>query len=314
MSSAMETPPAVTVRVPAKVNLELLVGPAREDGYHALSTAFQAVSIHDDVTVDADDDWGVTVSGRDAAAVPTDETNIALRAARLLAAHAGLDEPVHVSISKGIPVAGGMAGGSADAAATLIACDHLWGLGTPREELLELAAELGSDVPFLLHGGTAIGSGRGELLAPVLARGRFHWVFVPAKGEGLSTPAVYGEFDRLHAEAGTTPADPEPSPAMMSALRSGDATALAGALTNDLQPAALALRPDLATVLEAGLGFGALGGLVSGSGPTVAFLTAGAESAIDLAVALTASGVAHDVLRATGPVHGAHLLTAPRIS
>jgi len=304
MTAAPVVPGPVTVRVPAKVNLELLVGPPREDGYHALSTVFHAVSLYDDVTVAVAEEWGVTVAGPLARGVPTDGDNIALRAARLVESRFEVD-PVHVSIRKGIPVSGGMAGGSADAAATLVALDHLWDLGLDREELEELGAELGSDVPFLVAGGTAVGSGRGELLAPVLARGTYHWVFALAEG-GLSTPEVYAECDRLRG----TDDVPEPvaNPALMSALRSGDARELAPQLSNDLQDAAISLRPDLGEVLAAGMEYGALGGIVSGSGPTTAFLVEDNEAGIDLAVALTASGVVRDVRRASGPVHGAHVI------
>ncbi len=308
MASAMLTPPAVTVRVPAKVNLELLVGPARADGYHALSTVYQAVGIFDEVTVEAAPAPGMTLSGRSAERVPSGEDNLAARAACDLADHAGLEESVHITIRKDIPLAGGMAGGSADAAASLLACDQLWGLGLNQAELAEVAAGLGSDVPFLLAGGTAIGSGRGELLAPVLTRGTFHWVFVLSEA-GLSTPEVYAECDRLRGEAPAE--DPTPTPELVSALRSGDPRELAPLLANDLQPAALSLMPPLADVLEAGSAFGALGGVVSGSGPTVAFLTEGTEAALDLAVSLTASGVAHDVRRAVGPVHGAQVMAGP---
>src|SRR5687767_3418157 len=199
MTSAIAPPSSVTVRVPAKVNLELLVGAPREDGFHPLATVFQAVGLYDEVTVSYAEEWGIEVHGPLAAGVPKDGTNLAARAAQKLASMSGVDEPVHISIRKDIPVAGGMAGGSADAAATLVACDHLWGLATPREELEEMAADLGSDVPFLLSGGTAMGSGRGEVLAPVLARGRFNWVFALGDG-GLSTPKVYAECDRLRGE------------------------------------------------------------------------------------------------------------------
>ena len=303
MTAAPLVPGPVTVRVPAKVNLELLVGPPRADGYHALSTVFHAVSLYDDVTVSVADDWGVTVAGPLADGVPTNSDNIALRAARLVEARFDVD-PVHVSIRKGIPVSGGMAGGSADAAATLVALDHLWDLGLDREELEEMGAELGSDVPFLVTGGTAVGSGRGELLAPVLARGTYHWVFALGEG-GLSTPAVYAECDRLR---GTDVPEPVANPALMAALRSGDPHELAPQLANDLQDAAVSLRPDLGEVLSSGMEYGALGGIVSGSGPTCAFLVEDNEAGIDLAVALTASGVVRDVRRASGPVHGAHVI------
>ena len=309
MTSAALPPSSVTVRVPAKVNLELLVGAPREDGYHPLSTIFHAVNLFDEVTVMTAPEWGIAVSGPQSFGVPVDGTNLAARAAQRLAEVGGVDEPVHITIRKDIPVAGGMAGGSADAAATLVACDHLWGTGLSRPELEEIAASIGSDVPFLLGGGTAMGSGRGEVLAPVLARGSYHWVFALSEG-GLSTPAVYAECDRLRGDRPVP--EPSPSPEMMTALRSGDARALGAALSNDLQAAAISLMPALGDVLDAGLEFGALGGVVSGSGPTVAFVAESNEAALDLAVSLTASGAVQDVRRATGPAHGAHVISAPR--
>ncbi len=304
MTSASIVTEPVTARVPAKVNLELSVGPLRDDGFHSLSTVYQAVSLYDDVTVVEAEEWGVSVSGPLAVGVPTDGDNIALRAARLVGERHDTD-PVHVSIRKGIPVSGGMAGGSADAAATLVALDHLWGLGLDRDELEDLAGALGSDVPFLVAGGTAMGSGRGELLAPVLARGTYHWVFALADG-GLSTPAVYAECDRLRGDQPVP--DPVANPSLMSALRTGDPRELAPQLSNDLQDAAVSLRPALGEVLSSGMEYGALAGIVSGSGPTLAFLVEDNESGIDLAVALTASGVVRDVRRASGPVHGAHVI------
>jgi 4-diphosphocytidyl-2-C-methyl-D-erythritol kinase len=309
MTSAALPPSSVTVRVPAKVNLELLVGGRREDGYHPLSTIFHAVNLFDEVTVSSARQWGIAVSGPQSFGVPVDGTNLAARAAQRLAEISGIDEPVHITIRKDIPVAGGMAGGSADAAATLVACDQLWGTRLSRAELEEIAGGLGSDVPFLLGGGTAMGSGRGEVLAPVLARGSYHWVFALSEG-GLSTPAVYAECDRLRGDREIP--DPSPSPAMMTALRSGDARALGAALSNDLQAAAISLMPALGDVLDAGLEFGALGGVVSGSGPTIAFVADSNEAALDLAVSLTASGTVQDVRRATGPAHGAHVISAPR--
>lgn len=309
MTSAASLPRSVTVRVPAKVNCELKVGPPRRDGFHELSTVYMAVGIHDEVTVARADDWEVVTTGPYADAVPASPENLALRAARLLARQARVPNPtVRIRIDKDIPVAGGMAGGSADAAATLLACDHLWGLRLERDELTEMAAVLGSDVPFALSGGISIGSGRGERLAPVLARGTFHWVFAVSP-EGLSTPEVYAACDRLRA--GVDVPAPTPSTELMAALRSGDAQALAHALSNDLQEPAMSLRPGLRAILEAGQEFGALGGIVSGSGPTVAFLTRSPEHALDLCVALTASGVAPEVKRARGPVHGAQVIAGP---
>ncbi|MGB7818939.1 MAG: 4-(cytidine 5'-diphospho)-2-C-methyl-D-erythritol kinase [Ornithinibacter sp.] len=304
MTSAPLVPGPVTARVPAKINLELVVGPRRDDGYHDLSTVYQAVGLYDDVTVADADEWGVSVSGPLARGVPTDGDNLALRAARLMGERHDAG-PVHIGIRKGIPVAGGMAGGSADAAAALVALDHLWELGMDREALEDLAGALGSDVPFLVTGGTAVGSGRGELLAPVLARGTYHWVLALSEG-GLSTPEVYAECDRLRE--GEPVPDPVANPALMSALRTGDPHELAPQLANDLQDAAISLLPDLGGVLSSGMEYGALAGIVSGSGPTVAFLVEDNEAGLDLAVALTASGVARDVRRASGPVHGAHVI------
>lgn len=305
MTSTATVPRSVTVRAPAKVNLELRVGPRRGDGFHALSTVYMAVGLYDEVAVATADDWEVLVGGPYAEQVPTDDTNLALIAAKTLAAEVDVAEPVSLRIHKEIPVAGGMAGGSADAAAALVACDQLWAVGMARDELVELGASLGSDVPFAMSGGIAMGSGRGEQLAPVLARGTFYWVFAVSTS-GLSTPKVYAECDRLRDKA-PVPA-PEPSAGMMTALRSGDAEALGRALSNDLQTAAISLQPALREVLDAGQEFGALGSVVSGSGPTVAFLTASAEAALDLCVSLSASGVASEVKRAKAPVHGAQVL------
>jgi 4-diphosphocytidyl-2-C-methyl-D-erythritol kinase len=297
---------SVTVRVPAKVNLQLSVGPPRPDGFHELATVFQAVALCDEIVARPASSPGIhlTLSGEGEGSLPLGEDNLAYQAAALLADHSGLEAAVDLHIHKAIPIAGGMAGGSADAAGALLACDALWRQGTPRDELMALAAELGSDVPFALHGGTAIGTGRGENLTPVLSRGSFHWVFAVAD-QGLSTPAVYGECDRLRG--GRKVPDPYVSDMLMQAVRAGDAVLLGKAVHNDLQAAALSLRPALRQVLEVGEDFGALGGLVSGSGPTCAFIARDEEHALDIAVALTASGVCRTVRRALGPVVGARV-------
>lgn len=293
----------VTVRVPAKVNVQLAVGGARADGFHDLANVFLAVGLYDEVTVTPADQLRVTCSGPDAAQVPLDRTNLAARAAELLAARHGRRADVHIHIAKDIPVAGGMAGGSADGAGALVACDALWGTEASRDELLDICAELGSDVPFSLVGGAALGTGRGEKLEVLDVGGRFHWVFAVADG-GLSTPAVYREFDRLTPDA---PA-PEASAALLGALRTGDAGALAGAVANDLQAAALSLFPSLADTLAAGTDAGALAALVSGSGPTTAFLAADAASARRIAEALSASGTCRTARVADSPAPGATVL------
>ncbi|MFJ1616746.1 MULTISPECIES: 4-(cytidine 5'-diphospho)-2-C-methyl-D-erythritol kinase [unclassified Streptomyces] len=293
---------SVTVRVPAKVNVQLAVGAPRPDGFHDLANVFLAVGLYDEVTVSPADELRVTCSGPDAAKVPLDATNLAARAAIALAERHGITPDVHLHIAKDIPVAGGMAGGSADGAAALLACDALWSTGATREELLAICAELGSDVPFSLVGGAALGVGRGERLTPIDVGGSFHWVFAVADG-GLSTPAVYGEFDRL--TAGTDVPAPAASDALLDALRAGDTVALAGALSNDLQPAALSLRPSLADTLAAGTAAGALAALVSGSGPTTAFLVADEESARKVAEALITSGTCRNARTAVSPAPGA---------
>lgn len=299
---------SVTVRVPAKVNLQLSVGPREANGYHNLVSVFQAVSLFDDVTLTKSHEGsGVTISvtGEQTHGVPEDSSNLAVKAALLIAEKFDFDVDVHIEVKKSIPVAGGMAGGSADAAATLVAMDALYKLEATREELLELGSQLGSDVPFMIAGGTAVGTGRGDQLTAALSRGTYHWVFA-LSSVGLSTPAVYGECDRMRAELEV--AAPKVSDLLMQALLTGDPVQVGAALTNDLQNPACSLRPALSLVLEVGRDYGALGAIVSGSGPTVAFLVADEEAGLDLAVALTASGVVGSVARATGPVHGARVV------
>lgn len=293
----------VTVRVPAKVNVQLAVGAARPDGFHDLANVFLAVGLHDTVTATPAEELRITCSGPGSEQVPLDRSNLAARAALALAERHGRAPAVHLHIDKDIPVAGGMAGGSADAAGALLACDALWGTGAARAELLDICAELGSDVPFSLVGGAALGTGRGEKLRELPVGGTFHWVFAVADG-GLSTPAVYREFDRLTPDA---PA-PEASPELLEALRTGDAAALAGALSNDLQPAALSLFPSLADTLAAGTEAGALAALVSGSGPTTAFLAGDAAAAEKVAEALRTSGTCRTARTAPAPAPGATVL------
>ncbi|MFF1444679.1 4-(cytidine 5'-diphospho)-2-C-methyl-D-erythritol kinase [Streptomyces sp. NPDC058295] len=293
---------SVTVRVPAKVNVQLAVGAARADGFHDLANVFLAVGLYDEVTVTPADGLRVTCEGPDAGQVPLDRTNLAARAAIALAERYGRTPDVHLHIAKDIPVAGGMAGGSADGAGALLACDALWGTGATRDELLEICAELGSDVPFSLVGGAALGTGRGEKLTALEAGGTFHWVFAMAE-RGLSTPSVFREFDRL-AQGRDIPA-PVASRRLLDALAEGDPDALAATVSNDLQPAALSLFPELADTLAAGHAAGALATLVSGSGPTTAFLARDPAAAEKIAQALRTSGTCRNVRVAAGPAPGA---------
>lgn len=300
--------PNVHVRAPGKINLSLRVGPVAPDGYHPLVTVFQAVSLYEDVRAEPAPDITVTVSGRGAESVPTDGRNLAVRAARLLADATRVDSGVHLHLTKGVPTAGGMAGGSADAAAALLACDLLWDTGLARDELAELAADLGADVPFALTGLTAVGTRRGDVVTPVLTRGTYHWVLA-LQSEGLSTPAVFAQFDAM------TPDPPVPTmpQGLMSALMTGDPRMLVAHVGNDLQPAALALAPHLAEVLEAFEIAGARAALVSGSGPTVAALADSQARAQVIADRMASvPGLADEVLVVTGPAPGARVLESLR--
>jgi 4-diphosphocytidyl-2-C-methyl-D-erythritol kinase len=301
-------PPPVTVRVPSKINLHLAVGGVRRDGFHELTTVFQALSLTDEVTVAVADEPGVEVAGEGASGVPTGGDNLAWRAVRELARHVGRDAielKIRVLIRKGIPVSGGMAGGSADAAAALVGLAGLWKLEIGRDELASIAASLGSDVPFVLHGGTALGTRRGEQLVPVLARHTYHWVLA-LDHEGLSTPKVYAELDRLRADG--DPPRVGPVEPVLEALASGEPRQLALLLGNDLQAAAVSLRPGLRRTLRAGVNAGALAGTVSGSGPTCAFLCEDADAALRVAAELAGAGVCRTVRVAHGPVPGARVI------
>jgi 4-diphosphocytidyl-2-C-methyl-D-erythritol kinase len=298
----------VVVRVPAKINLQLAVGPLGADGFHEVTTVFQAISLFDDVTLKfATENSGIsiTLSGATSNGVPATDENLAVRAAKLMAEKYDLSTDLAIHLKKEIPVAGGMAGGSADAAGVIVAMDALFEIGLSRDEMEGIAAQLGSDVPFGISGGIAIGRGRGDQLTPALSRGNYHWVLA-LSGQGLSTPAVYQECDRLRE--GLDIASPQVSDSMMQALRAGDPIALGAALSNDLQAAACSLRPALRLVLDVGRDYGALGSIVSGSGPTVAFLVEDEEKSMDLTVALSSSGVVAGVVRASGPVHGARVI------
>ncbi len=301
----------VTVRVPAKVNLQLSVGPRRRDGYHDLVSVFHAVAIYDEVVVSENvAGAGITlrIEGECDGRRPHGPDATSRGPPPSWPPGPRVSSPTCTSsCARGFPSRAAWP----VAAATRLppsGCDALWRTGLDRVALSRLAAELGSDVTFSLHGGTAVGTGRGEQLTPALARGQFHWVFAFAE-EGLSTARVYAECDRLR---GDTPVlEPRVNDLLMAALRSGDAAALGRTLTNDLQRAALLLRPQLNLVLEVGNDHGALGSVVSGSGPTCAFLVADDEAALDVAVALTASGVCRTVKRAVGPVPGARVVEGP---
>ena len=298
---------SVTVQVPAKVNLQLSVGPKESDGYHQVVTVFQAISLFDNIKISEADQFSIAVSGDYTNGIPLDQSNLVYKAIELMAEEFETDKNLEVSIQKSIPIAGGMAGGSADAAGVLFGIDQLYRLGLSKDELSEIARKLGSDVPFMLHGGTAVGRGHGDEITPALSRGTYHWV-IAVSSTGLTTPAVYAECDRLRT--GLDIKAPTLNDELLQALLSGDATRVGKSLSNDLQAAACSIRPALRLILDTGQEYGALGGVVSGSGPSVAFLVADEDHSLDLAVALTSSGVVGSVARAQGPVTGAKIISA----
>jgi len=298
----------VIARVPAKVNLQLAVGPLGNDGFHEVTTVFQAISLFDDVTVETtaeNNGISIQVTGQTSTGVPSDSSNLAVKAATLMIKNYDLPSDINIKLKKEIPVAGGMAGGSADAAGVIVGLDSLFELGLSRDEMEMVGSKIGADVPFSICGGVAIGTGRGDQITPALFKGSYNWVLA-LSGQGLATPSVYAECDRLRE--GLSISTPVVSEHLMQALRAGDAKALGKSLSNDLQPAACSLRPALRLVLDVGLDYGALGGIVSGSGPTVVFLVKDDEHAMDLTVALSSSGVISSVVRATGAVAGARII------
>ena len=304
----------VRVRAPGKINVSLDVGPLRPDGYHSVASVYLAVSLYEEVSATSTETPGITVSlspdstlDLDGVDIPLDGNNLAHKAAAIMADVSEHSTGVHLEITKRVPVAGGMGGGSADAAATLLACDALWNSGLSREELAHLAAELGADVPFSLLGGTAVGLGLGDELSPALAKAQTHWVLVTAEF-GLPTPAVYRTLDRLREAEGLTATEPTGvDPQVLTALRGGDAEALSRVLVHDLQRASIELAPSLRDTLGMGESHGAIAGIVSGSGPTVALLADDSVAAEALAADLRHYGLT--AMAVHGPVPGARIIS-----
>lgn len=295
----------VSVRVPGKINLQLSVGPLQRDGYHEVATVFQSVSLFDELNISESDGDGIEIAAEGKSAIPLGKENLAFKAAELMRKKFDISTGLLIKIKKEIPIAGGMAGGSANAGAAIVGIDALFSLGLKRDEMERIGGEIGADVPFTISGGTAIGTGRGDQITPVLSRGSYNWVLA-LSSSGLSTPAVYKECDRLRE--GLDISKPHVSDSLLHSLSQGDAKALGKSLTNDLQAAACSLKPALRLILDVGLDYGALGGIVSGSGPTVAFLAESEDHALDLVVALTSSGVVGNVIRVAGPVPGARVI------
>ncbi|MGJ9373712.1 4-(cytidine 5'-diphospho)-2-C-methyl-D-erythritol kinase [Nesterenkonia sp. CF4.4] len=316
----------VTAVAPGKVNVSLRVGPLREDGYHEVATLYLAVSLYEEVSAARRDDGAITVSlsersaftevqTRDpdtqemvAAAIPLDERNLVHQAASKLRERLGITDGVDLTITKNVPVAGGMGGGSADAAAALVACSALWEAGLSKEQLAEIGSELGADVPFAILGGAAVGQGVGDELSPLLTRGELHLVLVPAN-TGLSTPSVYATLDEMRAEAGVEAEPPELDPDLVRAVCTADAELVASLMANDLQAPAVASLPSLEDMMDVGMIEGALQGMVSGSGPTLVFLARDAESAHQLCTSFEERTEVW-AIPVTGPASGARLINS----
>ncbi|MBD2765221.1 4-(cytidine 5'-diphospho)-2-C-methyl-D-erythritol kinase [Kocuria sp. cx-455] len=319
---------------PAKTNLALHVGDPGSDGYHPLETLFIAVDVHEIVTASINSHVtrrgsGVVVSVSPAPGseyaemiqsgaatlsdIPLDESNLAVRAALAVCAAHDCNPGIELRIDKAVPVAGGMGGGSADAAAALVAVDALLAkhLDQPRlgrDRLMDIGSELGADVPFMVLGGLAEGRGKGNDLRSAETREQLHLVFVP-QDQGLSTPAVFRLWDRAHradADQGSAHAPDPLNPTLVESAAVGDAAGVATWVRNDLQPPAIELLPELATLLNHGVDLGALAGWVSGSGPTVCFLAKSAQDADNLVDGLRREH--RYAFSTTGPVKGAQLI------
>ncbi|OFN75911.1 4-(cytidine 5'-diphospho)-2-C-methyl-D-erythritol kinase [Corynebacterium sp. HMSC074E01] len=306
-----DSPQLWQARAHAKVNLHLGVGEARADGFHELATVFQSLDVHDRVSYRWGEGSTVEVTGNHAKGVPASTENLAWRAVELVAQNLMLPAAGKLTMEKNIPAAGGMAGGSADAAAALLLANQALSSEFSREalsmeKLYELAAELGSDVPFTLMGGTALGRGRGELLTPMLSRGRYIWAII-TNAEGLSTPSVFRKLDELRT-AGRGSAPHLDTEVVGQALVGGNPRELAAVMHNDLQPAALSLRPDLRKILDTGEAAGALKGIVSGSGPTCAFLCEDEEIAQEVVAQVCADNRGTRGLVTRGPTTGVTLV------
>lgn len=313
----------VGVRVPAKINLFLAVRGRRPDSMHEIVTILHTVELYDRLDVHLEGSrtacfhpaarrlMEVELEHDAGGEVPSDERNLIVRAGRLLADRLGpharsetseVDRPVtRIELGKAIPVAAGMAGGSADAAGTLVALNELWDCRLSAEELRDLAIELGADVPFCVAGGTALATGTGASTAQVLSRGHYHWV-VGIDDQPLSTAEVYRAWDE-HCE----PSEVEPD-AVLHALRTEDPEALGAALHNDLQEAVYALRPELRDRRQAFMDADALGAVVTGSGPTIIALAADRGHAGDIATEIGSTFDRVEIVRS--PAGGPELLTS----
>ncbi|AUG81579.1 4-diphosphocytidyl-2C-methyl-D-erythritol kinase [Kitasatospora sp. MMS16-BH015] len=304
----------VAARVPAKINLQLSVGLRRQSGFHPLTTVVLAVGVYETVTVATHSALRVTASGEQARPVPPDGTHPAVRAARGLARMHNIAPDVHLHLAKEVPAGSGLGGGGASAAATLLACDLLWDTATKPSMLARLGRSLGSDVPFALCGGAALATGRGDRVVPVPANRDIYWVLAVAD-RPLRPAEVFERWDVLQAAGEVPPptgSEGGPDRAdtgLLSALQAGDAPALAGRLSNDLQPAALSLYPRLRWTLDAGLAAGALAALVCGAGSTCAFLAEGVAEAEAVAARMRRDGLR--TLLVSGPAYCATMVPAP---
>jgi 4-diphosphocytidyl-2-C-methyl-D-erythritol kinase len=304
------TASSISASAPGKVNLFFAVGALGDDGYHQVVSVYQALNLREVVTVQFAESWQVLVTGsipvEQLAQVPTSQENLVVRAAKVLLDKFAVaeDRAVNFHIFKNVPVAGGMGGGSADAAAALLAVNELANLNLSNADLHRLGSELGADVPFSLLGGTAVGTGHGTALEQITNVKQLNWVLV-TNPRGLSTPSVYRKLDEIRAAKNQDPtkvSTPKVPQELISALQSGNPQVIAKLLHNDLQEAAVALMPELTETMNAGLAAGALAAMVSGSGPTVALLALDKDHADSIATSLKNLG--HSAIATDGPALG----------
>lgn len=272
----------------AKINLTLGIEGIRQDGYHQVEMIMQAVELHDSLAFE-DAPAGISIES-DSPEIPPGPENLVYRAASLLQEYTGCGRGVRIKLTKKIPVAAGLAGGSTDAAAALRALNSLWDLNLPEGDLYKLGERLGADVPFCLMGGTALARGKGELLTPVAGAQGLGVVLVKPSF-GVSTARVYRMYDLL-------PPGPQPDTgAMISALGRGDLHAIGSLLHNSLERVTAGLHPEIKQIKQGLREAGAAGALMSGSGPTVFGLFSNIREAGAAALKLNAPGCVTIVTR-----------------
>lgn len=273
---------SITVKANAKINLFLEVGEIRPDRRHNVETIMQKVSLCDELFIEKCDSIRLETDK----GLPTDRGNLAYRAAELFFESSGINEGAFIRIKKNIPIAAGLAGGSADAAAALKGLNKLYDAPFTQEKLLELGGKLGSDVPFCISEGAKIATGAGEILSPCPSLKNCHIVIAKA-GEGMSTPEAYGMIDEMRKNSPSKRRTPD---RLLSALTANDLDGICGEIYNIFERVVVPVRPRVREIKETLIGNGACGAMMSGSGPSVFGLFKNQKDA----------GIASDILKESG--------------